>query len=213
MKYFLKYMLLSSVFLPLTLQAATYRWTDTKGEVHYSNSIPASDSQLGHDELYKNGSKKKTVLSAKQARKIKLADIKKEKQRKIEAEKLKRDRIVEAEDSRLLYIFNNEAELTESYNAKLRLAQLTIDLLKARHKVQSEKLEGLERRVERVDLVLQKGAIEKQIKDVLDNLKIYQQAITENYVEKDRVKKDYQSTLKRFQRLSAEKLKKQLSKI
>ncbi len=108
----------------------------------------------------------------------------------------------------MLYIFNNEAELTESYNAKLRLAQLTIDLLKARHKVQSDKLENLERRHERAELVLQKSALEKQIKDVLDNLKIYQQAITENYVEKDRVKKDYQVTLKRYQRLSANRIKK-----
>lgn len=208
MTYLLKYILVSSVCLPLTLQAATYRWTDTKGEVHYSNSIPASVTQRGYDELYKNGTKKNTVLSAKQARKIKLAEIKNEKQRIIDAEKLKRDTIEEAEDSRLLYIYNNEAELTESYNAKLRLAQLTIDLLKARHKVQSEKLEALEKRFEQADLELQKEALEKQIKDVLDNLKIYQQAITENHVEKDRVKKDYQATLKRYKRLSAEKIKK-----
>jgi len=208
MKYFFKYILLCSVCLPLISQAATYRWTDTKGEVHYSNSIPPSDSQLGHDELYRNGTKKKTVLSAKQARKLKLVEIKKQKQKIINAEKLKHDRIEEAEDSRLLYIFNNEAELTESYNAKLRLAQLTIDLLKARHKVQSEKLENLERRHEKAELVLQKGALEKQIKDVLDNLKIYQEAITENHVEKDRVKKDYLATLKRYKRLSADRIKK-----
>ena len=107
-----------------------------------------------------------------------------------------------------LYIYNNEEELIESYNAKLRLAQLTIDLLKARHKVQSEKLEALEKRFEQADLELQKEALEKQIKDVLDNLKIYQQAITENHVEKDRVKKDYQATLKRYKRLTAEKIKK-----
>jgi len=207
MTYLLKYILVSSVCLPLTLQAATYRWTDTKGEVHYSNSIPASVTQRGYDELYKNGTKKNTVLSAKQARKIKLAEIKNEKQRIIDAEKLKRDTIEEAEDSRLLYIYNNEEELIESYNAKLRLAQLTIDLLKARHKVQSEKLEALEKRFEQADLELQKDALEKQIKDVLDNLKIYQQAITENHVEKDRVKKDYQATLKRYKRLSAEKIK------
>jgi len=208
MKYFFKYILLSSTCLPLTLEAATYRWTDTKGEVHYSNSIPPSYSQLGHDELYKNGTKKKTVLSAKKARKIKLAEIEKEKQKILNAEKLKRDRIEEAEDSRLLYIFNNEAELTESYNAKLRLAQLTIDLLKARHKVQSKKLESLEIRYERADLVLQKSALEKEIKNVLDNLKIYQQAITENHVEKDRVKKDYLATLERYKRLSADRIKK-----
>ena len=208
MKYIFKYILLGLIFLPLTLQAETYRWKDTKGKVHYSNSFPASDSQLGHDVLNNSGFKKKTVLSAKKAREVKLTEIKREKQKAIDSEKLKRKRIEDAEDSRLLYIFNNETELTESYNAKLRLAQLTIDLLKARHKVQSDKLTELERRHEKAVLVLQKNALEKQIIDVLDNLKIYQQAITENHVEKDRVKKDYKNTLSRYKRLLAAKAKK-----
>jgi len=208
MKHILKYILLGLILLQITLQAETYRWKDTKGKVHYSNSIPASESQLGHDVLNNSGFKKKTVLSAKKARELKLAEIKKAKQKTLNTEKLKRKRIEDAEDSRLLYIFNTEAELTESYNAKLRLAQLTIDLLKARHKVQSEKLEELERRHEKAELVLQKNALEKQIADVLDNLKIYQQAITENHVEKDRVKKDYKNTLNRYKRLLAAKAKK-----
>jgi hypothetical protein len=187
----------------MSAQAAYYRWTDSKGEVHYSNSIPPSDAQLGHVELSKGGIKKKEVYSSMKKRELKLLEIKQAKQDKIDLANLRRKRIEEAEDSRLLYIFNNEEELTESYNAKLRLAQLTIDLLKSRHKVQSDKLDVLERRLEHTNLIHQSEALEKQITSILDNLKVYQQAITENIVEKDKVQKDYKSTLNRYKRLTA----------
>ena len=205
MKIISKTIVLLLVILPLSLQAAYYRWTDSKGEVHYSNSIPPSESQLGHVELSKSGMKKKEVFSSKKNRELQLLEIQQAKQKKIDSEKLKRKRIEEAEDSRLLYIFNNEAELTESYNAKLRLAQLTIDLLKSRHKVQSDKLGLLERRLERAGTIQQTEALEKQVSNIIDNLKVYQQAITENIVEKDTVQKDYKITLKRYKRLVATK--------
>ncbi len=207
MKTCIKYIIISSLCMPLALQAAYYRWTDDSGEVHYSSVIPASDSQLGHVELTDKGFTKKRVLSSKKQRELKVLKTKQAKQKKIDAENLKRKRIQDAEDSRLLYIFNNEKELTESYNAKLRLAQLTIDLLKSRHKVQSDKLGILERNLEKSGLARQSEALEKQITDIIDNLKIYQQAITENIVEKDKVQKDYKSTLSRFKRLLAKSKK------
>lgn len=203
MKLISKTFVLLLVIIPLSVQAAYYRWTDSKGETHYSNSIPPSDSQLGHVELSKSGLMKKEVLSSKRNRELQLLEIQQAKQKKFDKEELKRKTIQEAEDSRLLYIFNNEKELTESYNAKLRLAQLTIDLLKSRHKVQSDKLGILERRLERTGTIQQKDALEKQVNNIIDNLKIYQQAITENIIEKDSVQKDYKSTLKRYKRLIA----------
>ena len=201
MRIFFKTFVPLLVVIPLSIQAAYYRWADSKGEVHYSNSIPPYDSQLGHVELSKSGILKKEVLSSKRKRELQLLEIQQAKQKKIDSEKLKRKRIKEAEDSRLLYIFNDEVELTESYSAKLRLAQLTIDLLKSRHKAQSDKLELLERRLERAGTIQQTEALGKQVNNIIDNLKIYQQAITENIIEKDTVQKDYKSTLKRYQRL------------
>ncbi len=198
--------------MPLSAQAAYYRWIDTKGEIHYSYSIPASKSQLGHDELSKNGVKVKRVLSSEKNRELQLLEIKRAKQKIIDDKKLKRKRIEEAEDSRLLYIFNNEEELIKSYNAKLRLAQLTIDMLKSRHQVQSNKLGALERRLEHTGMAQQIDSLEKQITNIIDNLKIYQQAITENIVEKNKVQKDFEFTLKRYQRLTAAGLQKNVKK-
>ena len=203
MNFVIKYFVFLLVIMPLSVQAAYYRWVDTKGEIHYSYSIPASKSQLGYDELSKNGMKMKKVLSSEKKREIQLLEIKRAKQKLIDDKELKRKRIEEAEDSRLLYIFNNEEELTESYNAKLRLAQLTIDLLKSRHQVQSNKLGSLERRLERTGMAQQIDSLEKKITNIIDNLKIYQQAITENIVEKNKVQKDFEFTLKRYQRLTS----------
>ena len=197
-----KYTLLLIIILPFSAQAAYYRWVDDKGKIHYSYSVPASKAQLGHDELSKSGVMKKKILSSEENREKKLLEIQNAKQKSIELEEIKRKTIEEAEDSRLLYIFNNEEELTDSYNAKLRLAQLTIDLLKSRHKVQSDKLGVLEGRLERTGLVQQIEALEKKISNIIDNLKVYQQAITENIIEKGKVQKDFAFTLKRYQRLT-----------
>lgn len=198
-----KYSLALLVCLPLSVEAATFRWTDTDGIVHYSNAVPASDSQLGHVELSKSGIKKKTVISAAMKRALKAdADAKAQKLIADKAEG-KRLKAQEEEEIRLLSIFASEEEVVQSYNSKLRMAQLTIDLLKSRHKVQSQKLEKLETKFEHMKELKNKRAIESQMDDVLDNLRIYQQAITENLIEKDKVHKDFRETLNRYKRLVA----------
>ena len=183
--------------------AALYRWTDDSGKVHYSGLIPASDAQLGHTELNKNGMKKKVVMSAKEQRKAYQLQLIKDERKKAQAKNSKSQELRDLEDSRLLTVYNTEKELVKAYEAKFRLAQLTIDLLKARHKKQSQKLEKLENDHERMNDLKYKDAVAKEIEDVLDNLKIYQQAITENHVEKDKVHKEFEATLSHYKQLSA----------
>lgn len=195
--------LLALAFMYLPLEAAYYRWTDENGKTHYSYSVPANQAKLGHVELNKQGMEKKRVISAKRKQQLKeIADIREQeqKQAKIDSEKKKSQ---DAEDNLLLSVFSNEDELNKAYNTKLQLAQVTIDLLKGRHKKQSEKLEILEQKYERMVDIKHKQLMEKQIDVVLDNLKIYQQAITENLIEKDKVNGDYEDTLKRFKDLMA----------
>ena len=186
-------------------KAALYRWSDDNGKVHYSGSIPASDAQLGHIELDKNGIKKKVVISAKEQRKIHQLKLIDEERKRELAKDSKSKELRDLEDSRLLTVFSTENELVKAYEAKFRLAQLTIDLLKARHKKQSQKLEKLENDHERMKDLKYKDAVAKEIEDVLDNLKIYQQAITENHVEKDKIHKEFESTLSHYKQLSAKK--------
>ena len=187
--------------LYLPVEAAYYRWTDDKGKTHYSYSVPASDSQLGHVVISKQGFETKKVISAKKKRQIKeLADLRAMKKKQTDKENKVKE-FQAAEDNLLLSIFSTERELVKAYDSKLQLAQVTIDLLKGRHKKQSIKLELLEHKHETMVDIKHKQALEKQIDVVLDNLKIYQQAITENLIEKDKVKGEFEATLARFQKL------------
>ena len=191
------------VCLYLPADAAYYRWTDDDGKTHYSYSVPAEKSQLGHVELSKQGIITKEVISAKRKRQIKeLADLK-ELRKKQNDKDSKEKEYQQAEDNLLLSIFNSENELSKAYNTKLQLAQVTIDILKSRHKKQSGKLEVLEQKHERMVDIAHKQALEKQIDVVLDNLKIYQHAITENLIEKDKVNSEYKATLNRYKNLMA----------
>ena len=190
---------LACLYLPV--EAAYYRWTDENGKTHYSYSVPADKSKLGHVELDKQGLKKKTVISAKRKRQLKEIAELREQQKNQDDIANKKKKFQDAEDNLLLSVFSNEDELTKAYNTKLQLAQVTIDLLKGRHKKQSEKLEVLEQKYERMVDIKHKQLAEKQIDVVLDNLKIYQHAITENLIEKDKVTGQYEDTLERFKKL------------
>ncbi len=192
---------LACLYLPV--EAAYYRWTDENGKTHYSYSVPNDKSKLGHVELDKQGLEKKRVISAKRMRQLKqIAELRKHEKQQAEKDN-KKKKFQDAEDNLLLSVFSSEDELVKAYNTKLQLAQVTIDLLKARHKKQSEKLEVLEQKYERMVDIKHKQLMEKQIDVVLDNLKIYQHAITENLIEKDKVTGDYEKTLERFKKLLA----------
>lgn len=185
------------------VDAAYYRWTDDKGQTHYSYSVPQSNAQLGHTEISKYGITTKQVISAKRKRQLKELEQIRQARKHETAKKQKKMQAQEEEDSLLLSVFSSENELTKAYESKLKLAQITIDLLKSRHKVQSEKLESLEHKYEKLVEIKYKQAMEKQIDVVLDNLKIYQQAITENIIEKNKVRADFRETLNRFKKLIA----------
>lgn len=192
---------LACLYLPV--EATYYRWTDENGKTHYSYSVPADKSKLGHVELDSQGLEKKTVISATRKKQLQeIAELRQQQKAQDEIDN-KKKQFQDAEDSLLLSVFSNEDELTKAYNTKLQLAQVTIDLLKGRHKRQSEKLEILEQKYERLVDIKHKQLTEKQIDVVLDNLKIYQHAITENLIEKDKVTGEYEATLERFKELLA----------
>lgn len=197
-------------FTYLPAEAAYYRWTDEKGKTHYSYSVPADKSKLGHVVLDKQGLEKETVISEKRKKQLKqIAELRKEEKEQAVIANKKR-KFQDEEDNLLLSVFSTENELVKAYGTKLQLAQVTIDLLKGRHKKQSEKLEVLERRYEKMVDIKHKQLMEKQIDAVLDNLKIYQHAITENLIEKDKVKNEYNETLVRFKDLLARTNKEKL---
>ena len=184
--------------------AGLYRWVDAKGNVFYADKIPPKVAKLGYVELNYSGIKKKTALSAKQKKAIADLKIKEKKERKEKREKKIKAALKKMQDEQLLSIYSTRKELISVYESKIKMSASSILLLKKRHKVLSERLAKTEIKYEKMKNPKFKETLEGKVNDMLDGLKVYQQAITENMVEKDKLEKQYAINLKRFDNLFEE---------
>jgi len=187
----------------LPTHAGLYRWVDDNGKVHYSDKVPQARSQHGHTILNENGTKKEEILSAKKRKEINDAKSLQKSQKIEQIEKDKKQALADLRDSKLLNMYTTTDELKKIYVSKFEMTDELINLLKARHKFKTNKLDKLESRFEVMKNPQSKEVMGKKIDDLLDSLKIYQQAITENYVEKEKLKKEFKINLERFSELLA----------
>ena len=185
-----------------------YRWVDEAGKVHYGDRIPPAYAQSGHVKLYKNGLTKETVESAV-ARKKKIEEIKREKelQKRLKVEQHEAD-LLEMRDTQLRSMFSNLEELEMVYQSKLEMADGGIAILQARHKKLSDSLEKLEARHERIVNPNDKNKLGMKIEDILDNLHIYQQAITDNQIERTKIEERFKEDRIRYTFLTGKGKKK-----
>lgn len=184
-----------------------YRWVDEHGKVHYGDRIPPAYAQNGHVKLHKSGLMKEKVESAA-ARKERIEkaarDI--EIQKKLKEEQHEAD-LQEMRDTQLRSMFSSLEELEMVYQSKLEMADGGIAILQARHKKLSESLEKLEARHERMLNPNDKNLLGMKIDDILDNLHIYQQAITDNQIERTKIEERFKKDLLRYTQLTGEEKK------
>lgn len=205
----------NSILLPLLAllisapaESGFYRWVDANGKVHYGDKIPPKVAQNGHTKLNKNGTTKEKVASS-EVRKANLLELQKEKERQKALKEAKKIRdIQEMHDTQLLSMFSTVEELENVYASKIELSDGSINVLKARHKKLSDKLEAVEARHERMVNPADKRKLGMKIEDMLDNLHIYQQAITENLIERGELEDRFEKDLKRFKELTIKNKKK-----
>lgn len=152
----------------------------------------------GHTKLHKNGLTKEKVESAdERRRKSEVLRIEKERQALLKAKQHEAD-LQEMRDTQLRSMFSSVDELEMVYQSKLEMADGGIAILKARHKKLSDSLEELEARHERMVNPNDKNMLGIKIDDILDNLNIYQQAITDNQIERKKIQERYTQDLARF---------------
>ena len=200
------------IFASLSAHAGVFRWVDESGKVHYSDIIPPKVAQNGHTKLYSNGMVAEQIESAEvRKRRVKLEAIKKEREA-IEKEQQTIQDLQEMRDTQLLAMFANTDELVKIYESKLEMTDGSVAILKARHKKLSEKLSEVEARYERMVNPNTKNLLGIKVDSILDDLHVYQQAITENLIEKTKIKKQYKNDLNRFQYLSEMRDKKKAAK-
>lgn len=195
------------LFASMSAHSGLYRWVDESGKVYYSDVIPPKVAQNGHTKLRQNGMVAEKVESAEvRKRKIKLEQIKKERDA-IEKEEQTRKDLQEMRDTQLLAMFASTEELVKIYESKLEMTDGSVAILKTRHKKLSERLSDVEARYERMVNPNTKNILGIKIDTILDDLHVYQQAITENLIEKTKIKKQYKNDLERFEYLTAMKAK------
>ena len=190
--------------------SGVFRWVDESGKVHYSDTVPPKIAQNGHTKLHANGMVDEVIESAEvRQRKIKLQKIKDERAAFEKAEQAKKD-LQEMRDTQLLAMFGNTEELIKIYDSKLEMTDGSVAILNTRHKKLSETLAGVEARYERMTNPNAKNLLGVKIDGILDDLHIYQQAITENLIEKAKIEKQYKLDLERFKYLTEVKAKKKI---
>ena len=197
------------ILASLPAHSGLYRWVDANGKVYYGDVVPPEVAQSGHTKLRQNGMVAEKVESAEaRKRKIKLDQIKSERD-VIEKEEQRRKDLQEMRDTQLLAMFGSSEELVKIYESKLEMTDGSVAILKSRHKKLSDKLSDIEARYERMVNPNNKNMLGIKIDSILDDLHVYQQAITENLIEKTKIKKQYRSDLERFEHLSALRAKKE----
>lgn len=117
--------------------AATYRWVDEKGKVHYGDAIPPQESDLGHQELDKQGRVRKetprTRLTPEERKHREALAAQREEAQRREDEQRRRDRA-------LLSSYTSEEEIDLVRDRALELEALNLKGLRTRMNAAAEKL-------------------------------------------------------------------------
>jgi len=189
------------LLLSFSAHGALYRWIDEKGNVFYSDKIPPKAAKHGHIELDQNGLHKKYELSL--AKLKELEAIKKQRELLLaeKKQKAKKATLKKMQDEQLLAIYSTREELINVFNNKIKMAATTIKILKIRHKKLAERLAKTEAKYEKMKNPAFKQTITKKIENMLDGLKVYQQAITENIIEQNKLNQRFKMDLKRYDSL------------
>jgi hypothetical protein len=120
-----------------TVQAATYRWMDEQGRVHYGDVIPNKDAGRGNVELDKQGRVKKetqrTQLSPEERRQMEAEQSRREEARRAQEAQQRRDRA-------LLTTYVSESEIDLARDRALEQEEAHLKGLHARLKAATDKL-------------------------------------------------------------------------
>lgn len=128
---------LSLLLLAGVAQAATYRWVDEQGKVHYGDAIPQQEYGMGHQELDKQGRVRKeaprTRLTPEERKRREAAAAEREEAKRRADEQRRHDRS-------LLSSYTSEEEIDLVRDRALELEALNLKGLKIRLNQAADKL-------------------------------------------------------------------------
>ncbi len=127
----IRVLLLMLVSLP-TL-AGVYQWTDSSGEIHYSDQVPPENARQGHNKLNEYGQTVEKIGAQRTPAQIQLDN----ELAAIAAEKQRQRQLQSSKDRALIVTFSDVAQLDKLRDERIRLLNATIRLTKNKvHKIE-----------------------------------------------------------------------------
>lgn len=171
--------------------AKMYRWVDKSGKVHYSQSIPPSQAQLGHKEL--NEKSGMTITN------VESSEIKKQRKRE---EQLIKDKTTQSKkalrEELMVYMFASKPELIRHFDKRLEMISVNIRLLQFHQKKLVNSVEKIKERVKRTKNDKLKKELEDSLRDPQDALVDHTRAIENNETERTEVSEQLVRAIKTY---------------
>jgi hypothetical protein len=182
-----------------SLAGKLYKWTDERGNVHYSDRIPPQEVTRAHTHLNQRGVTVDKVDRAKTAEELRAAEeeerLRKEQQALIAKQK--------AEDDVLRRSFRTEDDIVMTRDGQLMAIDANIRIARGNIKRLKIKLEEMQRDAAARELSGGKisAAFQKDIDNKNQALKSAYQSIVNQEHDKDRIRRSFARDLKRFREL------------
>jgi len=173
------------------VQAKTYRWVDQEGKVHYSQSIPPSGSQLGHQELDERNGMTLNSVESSHVRKQRL----KEKQLENERNELKKQALRE---ELMIYMFSSKEELIAHYEERLKMISVNIRLLQFHQKKLKNTIKDTGKKIKSVKADKLKSKLETGLRDSQQSLIDHTRAIQINETERSKISAQMARSVKTY---------------
>ncbi len=184
--------------------AATYRWVDEKGMVHYSDRVPPEEAKRRRSKLDSEGREVEVVEGAKSPEQI-------ESENRLKQLRLDQERILAEQRDRdvaLLRTYRSEEEIDLALQGKLNMLDSLIKVTEANRQRQQALLEGQEKRA--ADLEKKRQAVPKVLRDAIESARkqIVQQdeKIRRIEAEKASISDSFAKTKARFKSINDPKL-------
>jgi hypothetical protein len=191
---------LITLSLPLdTLAGKLYKWVDDKGQIHYTQTVPPSDSHRARTQLDKRGIVIEEVEAAKTEEELRQEAeqerLRKEQQRLVEKQR--------AEDRALLRTFRSEDDIVMTRDGQLQAVDTSIRVTQANIKRLKTTLEEMQEDAARREL---RG--ERVPRKLLQDISLKRQALNDAYSsiidrehDKNRIRQSFARDLTRFREL------------
>ena len=126
----------------LSSQAEVYQWTDSSGEIHYSDNVPPENSALGHKKLNHYGQTVESVDAQKTPEQIR----REQELAAIAAEKERQRQLQSSKDRALIVTFSDVSQLDKLRDERIRLLDATIRITRNKIRKIEAQLEEAENR-------------------------------------------------------------------